>query len=179
MDEIKKKWEIKKYIIINAISFLLSINCEYDKSQKLIPSVNDPTDYLLNKPLNEVKRHIIAGQQYRAKGQGSRAKEEIQYAKKGINELELFYLPLTNAKAHILSAYRFIDLNRYSQAAEQLKQARYQLLIATSLSTGNTLIIINNIIYDMEILEKKIIQKSNIDQENFFLASIQKEKVKV
>ena len=95
--------------------------------------------------------------------QGKRVKaaEELKQAKRQLEEMRSFYIPLANVKGHIAAAYRLAEREDITAAKDELAKARTQIDITKSQSTGTTLQSVNKLMADTEGLEKELVKMTD------------------
>ena len=158
-----------KILTIGLFSLILSfVNCSEKK--KPLPwnsTLDDNTIYTLSKPLAEVKKHLDAGEKFRAKGQIKKTNEEFKLVKQGFDDLEFFYIPLLNARAHVSAVYRLAKLKDFTKSEEELKKARSQIGIAKNKTAGKRNLELVDLTSNLEKLEKEMQNMANITQDRF------------
>jgi hypothetical protein len=118
--------------------------------------LEDNTVYVLNKSIEKINKHLTEGHQLRKKGRTSKADVEIDLMKEDLKELEIFYLPLLNARAHVTTAYRLYFRKENKLTIEELNNAKTDIEVILFKSQGRRQSDLKSLIMHLENLEKLI-----------------------
>jgi len=142
------------------IGFILISACSKKKTP-WVAALEENTVYFLTQNVDAVDKHIDQAQQLHKQGKRVKAAEELKQAKRQLEEMRSFYMPLANAKGHIAAAYRLAEREDITAAKDELAKARTQINITKSQSTGTTLQSVNKLMADTEGLEKELVKMTD------------------
>lgn len=150
------------FLMILVLTTWCLLNCESVKKPRPWIAVLDENHVnSLAKPIAEIKQHLDAGQQFQKKGQRTRANEEMKLVRQGLEELESYYLPLTNAKARLATAFRLTERKEIPEAIVKLRQVRSDINMVKSQAVPAMQNGLNSLILELESLEKELEKKSS------------------
>jgi septation ring formation regulator EzrA len=148
----------KKIVLSSLLIGLIVVflTCDLNKkSIEWVPTLDDTTVYGLNKQISDLRKNLETFQQFQKKGQRVKANEQMTILNKGLENLDNYYLPLTNARAHLSSAYKLSLRNDLTRAKEEFTKSQQQILAIKSKATGNVLKDINGLLLSYGTLEKE------------------------
>ena len=150
---------MSKKIVLSSLLFgliLVFLMCDLNKkSVEWVPTLDDTTVYGLNKQIGELRKNLENFQQFQKKGQRIKANEQMTILSKGLENLEKYYLPLVNARAHLSSAYKLSLRKDLPKSKEEFNKSQQQILDIKSKATGNILKEINGLLLSYGTLEKE------------------------
>ncbi|MGD9898510.1 MAG: hypothetical protein AB7T22_05195 [Calditrichaceae bacterium] len=154
----------------------LSVFWKCAENKKVNPwnaALYETTIYSLISHIDELKKHAELAEQYQGMGKNIKAKEEIKLINQKIDKIEYYLIPLINSKAHLSAAFNFTIRDEFTEAENELKKCRSQLLITKSKVSGQELKEIKNLNMQIEALEKELKKMSNVSYKNFSQAAVQ------
>jgi len=128
----------KKIVLSSLLIGLIVVflTCDLNKiSIEWVPTLDDTTVYGLNKQISDLRKNLETFQQFQKKGQRVKANEQMTILNKGLENLDNYYLPLTNARAHLSSAYKLTlrkDFPKLSSALSLISIAFSGIYIKTN-----------------------------------------------
>lgn len=158
---------MSKKIVLSGLLFgliVVFLTCDLNKkSIQWVPTLDDHTVYGLTKQIGELRENLENYQQFQKKGQRVKANEEMKMLGKGLENLENYYLPLINARAHLSSAYKLTLREDLIKSKEEFNKSQQQLLTIKSKATGNVLKDINGLLLSYGTLGKEFdVPKKNL-----------------
>jgi cellobiose-specific phosphotransferase system component IIA len=156
----EQKMKAKTIIGLLLIGFILISACSKKKTA-WVAALEEHTVYFLSQNVNAVDKHIDQALQMQKQGKRAKAAEELKQAKRQLEEIKSFYIPLINAKSHIAAAYRLSERNDITRAKDELAKARNQISISKSELSGATLQSMNKLMADTEGLEKELVKMTD------------------
>lgn len=150
---------MRKQIVLGSLLIVLImvyLTCDQvKKSIQWVPLLDDTTVYGLTKQIGELRKNLDNFQQFQKKGQRVKANEQMSILSKGLENLDTYYLPLINARAHLSSAYKLTLRKDLAKAKEEFTKSQQQILGIKSKATGNVLKDINGLLLSYGTLEKE------------------------
>jgi len=172
---------IKKFVIaffLLSLTFRLWLHCESQKKPiPWNPALNENTVYVLKTPITETKKQFEALREFQKKGQKAKATEAMKQIQLNLEKLELYYVPLLNAKAHISAAHKLYLRKEHLKAEEQLKKARSQIKLLKPKISDVKIKEVNDIIFNLESLEKEMRKVTNTTEDRFIKSAERIEKL--
>lgn len=165
---------LKELLTVVLLAVFAFLNCEMPKkAEPLSPALEDNTVYVLNKHIDEIKSGLAKAQQFQARGQRNRAAEQFKAVQQRLDQLQLFLLPLLNAKAHISAAFHMQHREDLSASLAELHKAQDQILAVKEKSSGTILKAINSILLSLESIDQALAAKKTNLQSQFNRIALQ------
>jgi hypothetical protein len=148
----------KKIVLSSVLICIIAVFLTCDMTKKSIqwlPTLDDTTVYGLTKQVGELRKNLENFQQFQKKGQRVKANEQMNILSKGLENLDNYYLPLINSRAHLSSAYKLALRKDLAKAKEEFTKSQQLILAIKSKASGNVLKDINGLLLSYGTLEKE------------------------
>lgn len=158
--------------IIALIALLLS--CEANnKTVEWVPALDETTVYGLTGKITVMRKSLENFQQFQKKGQRAKANEQLAKLSKGLENMEIYFLPLTNAKAHLSSSYKLTLRKDFTTAKEEFNKSQQLISGIKANASGNVLKDTNDLLVIYNKLEKEL-DSSKKDLQPIFVEAAEK-----
>lgn len=165
---------LKKFLTVALLAVFTFLSCDRpQKAEPLSPALEDNTVYVLNKYIDEVKSGLAKAQQFQTRGQRTRAAEQFKTVQRQLDQLQLFLIPLLNAKAHISTAFHMQHRKDLSASLAELHKAQNQILAVKEKSSGTVLKAVNSSLLSLESIDQALAAKKTNLQSEFNRIALQ------